>query len=134
MALDYRIWFVDDEAPIRTLYSLYIKQYQTKTSRTLVIRDFENGKQAWTALQNTRPEHLPHLLLTDNGMPEMTGLELLTFLKEARDKYSTIQCVMVTAEAHNAELAQKLGARAFIKPYKMQDILALVHDADIASR
>ena len=63
-----RILFVDDEPAIRRLGELVLVPagYDVDTAA--------DGAEAWTALQEANY----HLLITDNDMPRLTGLELAT--------------------------------------------------------
>ncbi len=66
------------------------------------------------------------LLITDQRMPEMTGLELLSSLKQ---KEITIPAIMITAHGtiNQAVEAMQHGAADFIsKPFSMEDLLRVV--------
>jgi len=61
-----RILYVDDEPPLRTLGQLVLTRsgYDVDTAA--------DGVEAWAALHDQEY----HLLITDNDMPRLTGLEL----------------------------------------------------------
>jgi len=65
----HRILIVDDESSIRSLcrYALQGERMQCDEAA--------NGKLAWEILQENANAY--DLVLSDNDMPEMTGLELL---------------------------------------------------------
>jgi CheY-like chemotaxis protein len=63
---DPRLLIVDDEPQIRRIMRT------TLTSAGYEVDDAENGARAWKALHLEQYD----LLVTDNEMPEMTGLQL----------------------------------------------------------
>ncbi len=74
-------------------------------------------------------EQLPHVVITDLKMPELDGLEILQRIKDFRPE---IQVILITGHGSidDAVLAMKRGAYDFIpKPFKRQEIAAVVHRA-----
>jgi two-component system, NtrC family, response regulator HydG len=74
-------------------------------------------------------EELPHVVITDLKMPELDGLEILQRIKDFRPE---IQVILITGHGSidDAVLAMKRGAYDFIpKPFKRQEIAAVVHRA-----
>src|SRR5204862_2203662 len=76
------------------------------------------------------------VMIVDNVMPELTGLDLIRELAAAarndRREESTPQIVMMTAHAtvESAIEAMKLGALDYLqKPFEVEELLALVHHA-----
>ena len=73
-------------------------------------------------------EHTPALILCDINMPNMTGLELLARVREAR-LAPNVPIVMITTESNEAQVrhAIALGARGYIrKPFTVDDIKDIV--------
>lgn len=74
-----RILVAEDDADLRRLYSEVLTRdgYRVDTA--------ENGEAAWEALQavNSAAEGYD-LLITDNNMPNLTGIELIQKLRTAR--------------------------------------------------
>jgi DNA-binding response OmpR family regulator len=93
----------------------------------------DNGK---TALKKIRLE-APDLILLDNIMPEMSGIELVRILKSS-DEYNDIPIIMFTAvdDLETSEECLKLGVNEYItKPFmfsKLLDrIVAAINKKDI---
>ena len=82
----------------------------------------EDGAAAWEALQANRYD----LLITDNNMPRLTGMELLKKLRSARME---LPVIMATGTLPTQELAQNpwLEPVAMLaKPYATDQLLDTV--------
>ncbi|MCX7926277.1 MAG: sigma-54 dependent transcriptional regulator, partial [Fimbriimonadales bacterium] len=115
----HTILIVDDELNIRrVLERAFAKEgYQVQTA--------EGGHQALRLLEETPCD----LMLTDVVMPDMTGLELL---KRARQKYPSMQVVLMTAYGTipTAVEAMRAGAFDFLtKPLDMEVLRKVVRNA-----
>ena len=115
-----RILIIDDERPILlTLEALLGRHgYQVETART-----------AATGLEMAIRENGPNLLLLDIGLPDASGLEVLTKVKQAAPH---IQTIVLTGQdtLSNAIDSIKLGAFHFIgKPYAAEELLSLMQRA-----
>ena len=115
-----RILIIDDERPILlTLESLLGRHgYQVETART-----------AATGLEMATRENGPNLLLLDIGLPDASGLEVLT---KVRQLAPHIQTIVLTGQdtLSNAIDSIKLGAFHFIgKPYAAEELLSLMQRA-----
>lgn len=85
-----------------------------------------NGHQAWELIQ----EHLPDLILSDNTMPEMTGVELCAKVKES-DLTSHIPVVILTAKSALESKVEGLSAGAddyLTKPFNQAELLIRVEN------
>lgn len=92
------------------------KQYIQKTPGLDVVATFHNGKDAWEFLKNTEVQ----LLILDLYMPNISGLELLQKIREA--KYQT-DVIMVTAanDVESLDTALHLGILDYlVKPFKYE--------------
>ena len=77
-----------------------------------------NGMEAMKVL----PQHRFDVILTDINMPEINGLELISFLKR-HPAYQAIPVVIISTEAsrQDRERGLELGATAYItKPFNEQ--------------
>ncbi len=116
-----RVLVVDDERPILlTLEALLGRHgYQVETART-----------AAEGLKNAlRVENRPDLVLLDIGLPDASGLEVLTKIKQEAPK---IHVIVLTAQdsLSNAIDSIKFGAFHFIsKPYAPEELLSLMQRA-----
>src|ERR1051326_5341148 len=94
-----KILVVDDEESIREFFEIMLKRegYEVITS--------SNGREALEELK----KHQFDLVISDIQMPEVSGMELLTKVKELD---SEMQVLMITAfgSTETAVEAMKLGA------------------------
>ena len=77
----------------------------------------------------------PHVILTDVNMPDINGLELVSFIKN-NEKYASIPLVIVSTEGseRDREKGLGLGADAYlVKPFDPDDLRRVVTDLLAAS-
>lgn len=115
-----RVLIIDDERPIlMTLEALLGRHgYQVETART-----------AAQGLELAERQEGPDLVLLDIGLPDASGLEVLTKLKQSTPH---IQTIVLTGQdtLSNAIDSIKLGAFHFIgKPYAAEELLSLMKRA-----
>jgi DNA-binding response OmpR family regulator len=111
-----RILVVDDEPLIRQLYAELLNDhgYEVDTA--------ENGTAAWEALQMNDYK----LLITDNEMPQLSGVELVKKLRAAR---MTLPVIMVSGTMPTEELKQHpelLIDAALPKPFNITEFTTIV--------
>ena len=111
-----RILIVDDFEPGRVVLRerLEIQGY--------ACQEVENGSEALKAIETGHFD----LIITDNQMPVMTGLEMLQCLAE-RPKDQRPPAILLTGRLSDplSKAAQAAGARAvFGKPYKEQELIS----------
>lgn len=107
-----RILVVDDEESIREFLEIMLKKEGYEVSIA------EDGMKAKEVLQKRSFD----MVISDLQMPNMTGLELLKFVK---DSYPDLTFMMITAfgTTENAVEAMKLGAYDYItKPFKIDEV------------
>ena len=83
-----------------------------------------NGFEALKAL----PRQQVDIILTDINMPDINGLELLSFLKKHPD-YCTIPVVIISTEKSEADRKRglALGADDYLtKPFHPQDLQSMI--------
>ncbi len=112
-----RILIVEDHQVIRDMLELFLinRGYTTHTT--------ENGLQGL----NWCIAHQPDLIITDNTMPLMTGLELVTAIR-AHPEVGATRIILVSGDTDDIEAkAIAAGANDFApKPYSLDDILRLI--------
>lgn len=123
-----RILVVEDDINIQQLNSSVLRRsgYHVDTA--------EDGADAWEALQASAYD----LLITDNTMPKVSGLELVKMLRSAR---MTLPVVMasgtIPTEALNGNSSLQLAA-TLLKPFTKDELLGTVekvlHTAKAARR
>lgn len=111
-----RILVVDDEPDIRNLNT------ELLLDSGYCVDAAEDGAVAWNILQTKNY----NLLITDNEMPKVSGVELI---KKIHDAKMTLPVIMVTATWPEDEFNQnpKLRPKAkLLKPYSIVDLLVAV--------
>ncbi|MBI1860868.1 MAG: sigma-54-dependent Fis family transcriptional regulator [Deltaproteobacteria bacterium] len=114
-----RILIVDDEESIREFFEIMLKRegYQVLTAG--------NGVEALEILKKQSAD----LIISDIQMPEMSGLELLSKVKEMDPE--AVQ-IMITAfgSTETAVEAMKLGAYDYVsKPFKIDEVKIIIRQA-----
>jgi two-component system, NtrC family, response regulator AtoC len=114
--MPYKILIIDDEKLIRwALEQHLVKQgYQVATAESA-----EKGLAMLT-------ESPPDLILLDNCLPDMTGIELLQQL-QIRER--RLKVIMITAYdmAETEIKAMNLGASEYVsKPFNLENLTALI--------
>jgi two-component system response regulator TctD len=114
----HRILVVADDRDLRRINAMVL------THAGYAVDMAEDGAAAWEALQANRYE----LVITDNNMPRLTGIELLKKLRSARME---LPVIMATGTLPTQELAQNpwLEPVAMLaKPYATDRLLDTVKD------
>ncbi len=109
-----RILFVDDESMLADL------GYRMLSRLGYEVIALTDGREALERLRNNPQAY--DLLITDQTMPHVTGVELITAARDIRPDLPTILC---TGYSHtvNAETAQALGVDAFLmKPIEFPEL------------
>src|SRR5271170_1894664 len=114
-----RILVVDDEESIREFFEIMLKRegYEVFTA--------PNGKEALEALKRQPAD----LIISDIQMPEMSGMELLSKVREMDPEMVVI---MITAfgSTETAVEAMKLGAYDYVlKPFKIDEVKIIIRQA-----
>jgi|SRR5664280_39814 len=111
-----RILVVDDDSGIRRLSALALSQ------SGYTVDAAEDGAVAWQALHANRYD----LMITDNRMPKVTGIELLRKLRATR---MALPVILATGILPAWELAQNpwlLPDATLMKPFSVDELLATV--------
>ena len=113
-SLRQRILVVEDDAAIRRLNTeiLTYSGYQVDAA--------EDGAAAWDALQQNNYD----LMVTDNDMPKVTGVELIQKLQAARMALPVIMATGAMPEFKHHGLLPP--AVTLLKPYTFHELLAAV--------
>ena len=119
------ILVVDDEHGIRLLHTRYIK-------RVLPNANVLHAADGAEALQIARVSN-PQLIISDNDMPDLDGLELVRNLK-ADPATSDIPIIIVTGQdsESNRDALKQYGVTAVLnKPVTPEQIAAVLRSIDI---
>ena len=122
-----RILIVEDSATMRSLLASSLEDLPAPTK----IVEAESGFEALRFL----PREDFDLVVTDINMPDINGLELVSFIKN-NEKYASIPLVIVSTEGseRDREKGLGLGADAYlVKPFDPDDLRRVVTDLLAAS-
>jgi DNA-binding response OmpR family regulator len=111
-----RILVVDDEPLIRQLNS------EILADAGFVVDVAEDGAAAWDALQLNNYD----LLVTDNQMPKVSGVDLVT---KIRDASMNLPVIMATGSLPGEEFEQHHWLQPFailLKPYSLAELVETV--------
>ena len=113
-----RILVVDDDISIRQLHtsSLLCRGYE--------VDAVENGAAAWDALAADSYD----LVITDNLMPKVSGVELLKKLRAARMALPVIMATGSMPQEDFARYPWLQPAATLLKPYTLEEMLSTVEE------
>ncbi len=111
-----RILIVEDSPTMRSLITSSLEELEGAVKIVEVGSGFE-------ALRHLPREHF-HLIVTDINMPDINGLELVSFVK-SNAAYRDIPLVIVSTEGseRDRDKGLELGADAYlVKPFEPSDL------------
>jgi two-component system chemotaxis response regulator CheY len=114
-----KILVVEDSASMRSYLASIIES--GTNDRDLEIVEAATGFEALKTL----PHHKFDAILTDINMPDINGLELVSFLKN-HPIYKTVPIMVISTEstAADRERAEALGAEEYlVKPFEASDLI-----------
>lgn len=114
--LRQRILVVEDDAAVRRVNT------EVLTYSGYHVDAAEDGAAAWEALQR----HNYDLIVTDNHMPRLTGIELIMKLHVARLALPVIMATGSSPAEHIARYNPLQPAKVLLKPYTFHELLASV--------
>jgi two-component system chemotaxis response regulator CheY len=117
-----RILIVEDSGTMRSLIASTLEELV----HPVKVEEAENGFEALRLL----PRNAYDLILTDINMPDINGLELVSFVKQD-DRYSGIPLVIISTESSERDRLRgmELGADAYlVKPFEPDELRRVVSD------
>ena len=119
------IFFVEDNED----FTFIMEHAVHKIDKNLKIKIVPNGKQALEVmLQLKEANSLPGIILLDLNLPDLSGLDLLKWIKEM-PFFATVPVIMFSSSDNpsDARIALEFGAADFItKPIGYKNLLACV--------
>lgn len=116
------IWIVDDDEEMGRAISLMLKLLDCET------RYFMNPRPAAQALlAGGRPD----MMVLDINMPEVSGLDMLEFLRR-RKEWKSLPVIMLSSEAADVTVdqAMRLGADGYVmKPVTIEELEKVMSQA-----
>jgi len=116
------ILVVEDSPTMRALLTASLEEI----SGQFKVTEVENGFEALRAL----PRESFNLIITDINMPDINGLELVSFVK-SNPAYESIPLIIVSTEGSERDLDRgvSLGADAYIvKPFAPEALREVAQD------
>ena len=115
----HNILYVDDEqSNLRVFKTIYRHYYNIHTAIS--------AEEAYLILENNPI----HLIISDQRMPEITGVE---FLKEVKKKWPEPKCILLTAYSDHEVLKEAINVvgiwRYINKPYDHDDLRSVMDNA-----
>lgn len=110
---------VDDSAAMRSLLVATLESLGP-----IRVLQAQNGFEALRVM----PREQIDLVLTDINMPDINGLELLTFLRNS-PLYKTVPVIVISTEGSQKDIEKGLaiGANEYlVKPFNPEQLLAVV--------
>lgn len=111
-----RLVIADDEANIRRLIGILLRSYD--------LAEAQDGKQALELIRERQPD----LVLLDDMMPEMTGLQVIEAVR-GNPLIASIPIILLSAKGQQAEIElglQSGATRYLVKPFESQVLRASV--------
>ena len=110
-----QVWVVDDDEEMSSAIGLMLEMLDCE------VLSFHNARAVAQKLLTAKP---PQLLILDINMPEVSGLDLLEFLRR-RPEWKELPILMLSSEAADSTVdkALQLGADAYImKPATLEEL------------
>jgi CheY-like chemotaxis protein len=117
-----KIWIVDDDEEMTRAIQLMLRLIDCEATGYF---DARSATQA--LLSGKRPD----LMILDINMPEVSGLDLLEFLRR-RPEWEDLPVVMLSTEAADVTVdkALKLGANGYVtKPVTIEELERVINSA-----
>ena len=118
-------WIIDDDEEMIGAIQMMLKLLKVDSRYFLSAR---------TAVEALMEQKLPDVLILDINMPEVTGMDLLEFLRQHPD-WKHLPVVMLSTEAADVQVDQALamGADAYVtKPVSVDELEAALQKASSA--
>ena len=110
-----KVWIVDDDEEMNRAIELMLKMLDCE------VMTFQAARPAAQRLLTGK---IPDLLLLDINMPEVSGLDLIEFLRR-RPEWKDTPIIMLSSEAADTmvERALQVGADAYVlKPVTLEEL------------
>lgn len=114
------VWIADDEPSVRKLIVTVVKMALKPQS----LREFASAEEVVAALDKETPK----LLITDNEMGKMLGIDLIKYIRALPDARKNIRIIFCTSHDELADEAEKLGAKLVAKPMSVPVLKQAVKD------
>lgn len=116
------VWIIDDDDEMLHAVSLMLQLLRYRV---------EIFREARKAVSELNKGVRPHVIVLDNKMPEVSGLDMLEFLR-LREELRSIPVVMLSTESSDSRVdeAMEKGADAYIfKPVTLEELERVIEHA-----
>ncbi|MBI5470741.1 MAG: response regulator transcription factor [Ignavibacteriae bacterium] len=100
-----RIALVEDNATLRKRFEEYFSLYE----RIELVASYASGEAALNSIKKMQPSRLPHIVLMDIELPNISGIETTQKLKE---EFPDIEVMMLTVFEDQNKILQSIQAGA----------------------
>lgn len=110
-----KVWIVDDDEEMTRAIGLMLKMLDCE------VMMFQHARRA---AQTLVTGNCPDILILDINMPEVSGLDLLEFLRR-RPEWKSLPIIMLSSEAADSVIdkALKMGANTYLtKPVTIEEL------------
>ncbi|HUE98900.1 MAG TPA: response regulator [Anaerolineales bacterium] len=110
-----QVWIVDDDEEMNRAIALMLEMLDCE------VISFHTARSAAQTLLTGKN---PHVLILDINMPEVSGLDLLEFLRR-RPEWKELPIIMLSSESADSmvDKALKMGADSYImKPVTIEEL------------
>lgn len=117
-----QIWIIDDDEEMGRAVGLMLKLLDCETTLFFSAR---------SAVQVLLTGKKPHLMIVDINMPEVSGLDLIEFLRR-RSEWKNMPVVMLSSETADTMIDKALssGADSYVtKPVTLEELEKAMNDA-----
>ncbi len=121
-----KILLIDDDASINFLHSEVLKHYTISANYELM----DSSKAAMEAIQNSKAQELPDLILLDLNMPVFNGWDFLDEMSVQIEAIQKIPTVILTSSVNPDDIEQSKGYTNVIgflsKPLDVEELTELM--------
>ncbi|RPJ23661.1 MAG: response regulator [Chloroflexi bacterium] len=110
-----KVWIIDDDEEMNRAVGLMLKMLNCE------VRTFQSAR---SAVQTLLTGKTPEMLILDINMPEVSGLDMLEFLRR-RKEWKELPIIMLSSEAADSTVdkALQMGADSYlIKPVTIEEL------------
>ncbi|RPI92159.1 MAG: response regulator [Chloroflexi bacterium] len=110
-----QVWIIDDDDEMNRAIGLMLKMLDCE------VIMFQNAR---SAVQRLLTGKTPELLILDINMPEVSGMDMLEFLRR-REEWKRLPVVMLSSEAADnmVDKALQMGADSYLlKPATIEEL------------